>query len=94
MTLTVEAVLENGQLKLKTPLALPEGTAVRLTVTPLDEDRKPSRDAPENAAASPDDDPLMKWAGALDAPVSDVADNHDRYLGLGLHRELRGTRDE
>jgi len=32
MTLTVEAVYKNGQLNLKEPLALAEGTAVRVTI--------------------------------------------------------------
>lgn len=38
MTLTVEAVYENGVLKPKRPLTLPEGTAVHLTVNPVDYD--------------------------------------------------------
>jgi predicted DNA-binding antitoxin AbrB/MazE fold protein len=41
MTLTVEAVYEKGQLKLKEPLALVEGMAVRVTITPLEEDYDP-----------------------------------------------------
>jgi predicted DNA-binding antitoxin AbrB/MazE fold protein len=41
MTITVEAVYENGQLKLKGPLTLAEGTPVRVAITPLDEDYDP-----------------------------------------------------
>jgi predicted DNA-binding antitoxin AbrB/MazE fold protein len=41
MTLTVEAIYENGQLKFKEPLALIEGMAVRVTIMPLDEDFDP-----------------------------------------------------
>lgn len=41
MTLTAEAIYENGQLKFKEPLALVEGTAVHVTITPLDEDYDP-----------------------------------------------------
>jgi predicted DNA-binding antitoxin AbrB/MazE fold protein len=38
MAITVEAVYKNGQLKLKEPLTLAEGTAVRVTITPARED--------------------------------------------------------
>ena len=38
MTQTVEAVYTNGQLKFKTPIVLAEGTPVRVTITPLDEE--------------------------------------------------------
>ncbi|MBI3469160.1 MAG: antitoxin family protein [Planctomycetes bacterium] len=41
MTITVEATYENGILKPKQPLVLAEGTAVRLTVTPMDENEDP-----------------------------------------------------
>ena len=37
MSTVVEAVYENGTLKLVEPLPLPEGTRVRLTVVPADE---------------------------------------------------------
>jgi predicted DNA-binding antitoxin AbrB/MazE fold protein len=38
MTLTVEGVYENGQLKFKEPLSLAEGTPVRVTIASLDEE--------------------------------------------------------
>ena len=38
MTITVDATFENGQLKLKQPVVLAEGTPVRLTITPTSED--------------------------------------------------------
>jgi predicted DNA-binding antitoxin AbrB/MazE fold protein len=41
MTLTVEAVYTNGVLKPKHPLTLAEGTEVRLTLSPVDEDYDP-----------------------------------------------------
>lgn len=41
MTLTVEAIFENGHLKFKEPLALVEGTSVRVTITLPDEDYDP-----------------------------------------------------
>ncbi len=41
MSTTVEAVYENGMLKLAEPISLPEGMRVRLTITPADEDYDP-----------------------------------------------------
>jgi predicted DNA-binding antitoxin AbrB/MazE fold protein len=41
MPITIEAVYENGILKPKQPLALAEGTEVRLSVTPIEEDHDP-----------------------------------------------------
>jgi len=41
MTITVEATYENGVLKPKQPLALAEGTEVRLAISPLGEDDDP-----------------------------------------------------
>jgi predicted DNA-binding antitoxin AbrB/MazE fold protein len=64
MTLTVEATFENGQLKFKQPVVLAEGTAVRVTITPLDEDY----------------DPLDAVLGIGDSGRTDGADNHDHYI--------------
>lgn len=41
MTLTIEAIYENGHLKFKQPITLAEGTPVRVTITPLDEEYDP-----------------------------------------------------
>jgi predicted DNA-binding antitoxin AbrB/MazE fold protein len=41
MTLTVEATYQNGQLKLKEPIVLAEGTLVRVNITPLDDNADP-----------------------------------------------------
>lgn len=39
MSITIEATFVNGQLRPKSPIPLAEGTAVRVTITPLpDED--------------------------------------------------------
>ena len=40
------------------------------------------------------DDPLMKWAGAIDSKLGDVAERHDEYLGQALAEELRGGAHE
>ena len=31
----------------------------------------------------------MRWAGAIDSAVTDVAQRHDEYLGQALGRETR-----
>ena len=41
MSITVEGTFENGQLKIKEPIHLAEGTPVRVTITPVDEDYDP-----------------------------------------------------
>lgn len=41
MILTIEAIYENGVLTPKLPLALAEGTEVRLTISTLQEDADP-----------------------------------------------------
>jgi predicted DNA-binding antitoxin AbrB/MazE fold protein len=64
MTLTLKATVENGQLKLSQPVALAEGTTVRVTITPM---------------AEPDD-PLAGVLGIGESGRTDGADNHDRYL--------------
>ncbi|MGD9855391.1 MAG: antitoxin family protein [Planctomycetaceae bacterium] len=64
MTITAEATVENGQLKLKEPVALPQGTAVRVTITPVDEDY----------------DPLDAVIGIGESGRPDGAEQHDRYL--------------
>jgi hypothetical protein len=75
MPIDVDAVYENGVLRLKSPVDLPEKAEVRVTIDPV------SGPAPE------DDDPTG-WTTAreligciteeLVAP--DVSVNHDRYI--------------
>ena len=64
MTITVDATFENGQLKLKQPVALAEGTPVRLTITPVVDE----------------EDPLAAVIGIGDSGRTDGADNHDKYI--------------
>lgn len=35
-------------------------------------------------------DPLMRWAGALDSDVPDVGERHDEYIGNALAKKIRG----
>ena len=64
MTITVDATFENGQIKLKEPLALAEGTAVRVTITPASDVR----------------DPFAGLIGICTGGPPDGAENHDKYL--------------
>lgn len=36
-------------------------------------------------------DPLMRLAGSLSAPVSDIGERHDEYIGQGLLRSCRDS---
>jgi predicted DNA-binding antitoxin AbrB/MazE fold protein len=64
MTITIDATFENGVLRPKEPLALTEGTEVRLAITPRDEH----------------DDPLASVIGIGDSGRMDGADQHDKYI--------------
>jgi predicted DNA-binding antitoxin AbrB/MazE fold protein len=64
MTITVEATWEKGQLQFKQPVALADGTPVRVTITPLGED----------------EDPLAGVIGQCASGRTDGAANHDKYL--------------
>ena len=39
------------------------------------------------------DDPLDEFVGAFRSDVPDWADNHDKYLGENLMREMRGENE-
>jgi predicted DNA-binding antitoxin AbrB/MazE fold protein len=73
MTVTVEAIYENGVLKPKQPLELKEGTEVRLAISPLEEDY----------------DPLDAVIGiCTEGPDISLAARHDELLyGLKPHEE-------
>jgi predicted DNA-binding antitoxin AbrB/MazE fold protein len=64
MSITVDAIYENGQLKFKEPLLLAEGSPVRVTIASLDEEG----------------DPLAAVIGIGDSGRTDGADNHDKYI--------------
>ena len=40
-------------------------------------------------ASSAETDPLVQLFGTLESDVSDIAEQHDKYLGKSLARELR-----
>jgi predicted DNA-binding antitoxin AbrB/MazE fold protein len=64
MTLTIEAVYQNGVLKPTKPLALPEGSEVKLTMT----------------MTTKEDDPFADLIGVFSSGRTDGAANHDKYL--------------
>ena len=64
MTITVEAVYESGQLKFKEPVVLAEGTCVRVTISPVDDDY----------------DPLDAVIGICKEGLRDGAEDHDKYI--------------
>jgi predicted DNA-binding antitoxin AbrB/MazE fold protein len=64
MTITVDATFENGVLKPKQPLTMVEGTEVRLTITPVDDNY----------------DPLEAVIGIGASGRADGAANHDHYI--------------
>lgn len=80
---------------------------VTLTVTVSDETfarlQKRAADlsmTPEAAAAidldlheANEEDPLLKWMGALASGVPDAAERHHEYLGQALYDEMTGRRE-
>jgi hypothetical protein len=70
-----ESVVHNGQVVLHVGDALPEGTAVRVTVSPAE---------PKPPAEPPADEPtlksLLRLSGAVKGMPSDFAEQHDHYL--------------
>ncbi len=37
-----------------------------------------------------EEDPLLRWIGAVESDVPDAAERHDYYIGEALYKELRG----
>jgi predicted DNA-binding antitoxin AbrB/MazE fold protein len=64
MTITVDAICRNGQLEFKGPVQLADGTAVRVVITPVDDDY----------------DPLDAVIGIGDSGRTDGAEQHDHYI--------------
>lgn len=65
MTITIQAVFENGVFKPKEPVQLGEGAEVQLTIAPAEEIV----------------DPLAHVIGIGDGPPEgDGADHHDKYI--------------
>lgn len=81
MTITVDATFENGTFSLVGPVDLPEGTPVRLTVTPALTDAVESAPPETEAEEIPTLYERMKpFIGIIDDLPSDYAEQHDHYL--------------
>ena len=79
MSQTISATYVNGMFKPKEPLALKEGTDVRLTIQPAEElDIDP-------------DDPLAAVIGIGKSGRTDGADNHDHYIYGTAKRQGKTT---
>lgn len=91
MTLTFDAVVESGTLKLAQPVGLPDGTTVRLSVDVV----PPAKPLPSEAARTEqpeaaeelEPDPMEDVFGICDGP-EDGAANHDYYI-YGKRRDRR-----
>ena len=64
-------------------LELPQDAWDQLVQTAAQKGLEPSSVACEMLTDSLTD-PVMKLAGCLSAPISDVSERHDEYLGVGL----------
>jgi len=78
MTTNIKAIYEQGVLRLKEPLSLPDGTQVDLTVTSHEEDNG----EPSQAMDGRSWDTLTQLLAecAIDTGIPDFARNHHRYL--------------
>jgi predicted DNA-binding antitoxin AbrB/MazE fold protein len=77
MTTNLKAIYENGVLRLKEPLPLPEGTQVNVTVTSPDEETEVSEGMKDKSWET-----LTQLIAecAIDTGISDLAEQHDHYL--------------
>ena len=92
MTTNLKAIYEQGVLRLKEPLSLPDGTPVEVTVTSHEADNGEGSRAMEDRSW----DALTQLIAecAIDTGVPDLASQHDHYL-YGIPKRLNdadGTR--
>lgn len=66
--MTIEGTLNNGTIVLDSPLGLPEGTRVEVSVRPLGETKPTLAER------------LLKHAGTVPDLPSDMAEQHDHYI--------------
>jgi len=86
MTTNLKAIYEQGVLRLKEPLSLPDGTQVNITVTSHEEDNG----LPSQIMDDGSWDALTQLLGdcAIDTGVQDLASQHDHYL-YGIPKRLK-----
>jgi predicted DNA-binding antitoxin AbrB/MazE fold protein len=85
MTTNLKAIYEQGVLRLKEPLSLPDGTQVDVTVTSHDEDNEPSQ---VMGGRSWDTLTQLLADCEIDTGVPDLASQHDHYL-YGIPKRLK-----
>jgi predicted DNA-binding antitoxin AbrB/MazE fold protein len=78
MTRNLKATYEQGKLRLKEPLPLPDGTQVEITVILREEDNGERSQGMGDQSWEALNQLLAECA--LDTGISDFARNHDRYL--------------
>ena len=74
--MTIEGHIENGQIVLNQPVALPEGMKVRVELL----DRESSTASPANPPAVTQFDHYSSVIGAIDDLPGDFAAQHDHYI--------------
>lgn len=84
MTTNLKAIYENGVLRLKEPLRLPEGAHVDITVTSQEDDGGRSQGMEDQ---SWDALTQLLTQCAIDTGVPDLAQQHDHYL-YGIPKRL------
>ena len=84
MTTNRKAIYENGVLRLKEPLPLPEGAQVDITVTSQEDNDDRARGMEDQSW-----DALTQLLAdcAIDTGVTDLAQQHDHYL-YGIPKRL------
>ncbi|MCM3870450.1 MAG: antitoxin family protein [Pyrinomonadaceae bacterium] len=86
MTTNLKAIYEQGVLRLKEPLSLPDGTQVDVTVTSHEEENGEQSQRMEDRSW----DALTQLLAecAIDNGVPDLASQHDHYL-YGIPKRLK-----
>jgi hypothetical protein len=81
MTIVVNATFVNGHFQPAEPLSLPDGTAVRLSVTPVSQEEQPP------SIDDDDDNSLESVIGICKSGKGNLAQDHDLYLYGPLRKQ-------
>ncbi len=73
--MTIEAHVQNGQIVLSSPLQLPDGTKVEVSVPNSSETT-----STENSRGQSINERLKEFIGKAEGLPEDFAENHDHYL--------------
>ncbi len=78
-------------------LEVPEDVYESLLETAREEGQSPEVIAAQQLTAAvrgTEDDPLLKWIGALETDVVGWADEHDRYIGEAIYASMHDSQPE